>query len=443
MKKLQSLLIISRTLRSINILILSLLILFIFPNNSFARLEIVIDRPGEIKWKLAIPDFVNFSSNNESPELAEKLAKVISGDLDLSGYFLPMSKKSFLDEDDTGITSDNINFRNWTLIGTEVLIKGSYQCIGRNLEVNVRVYDPFRGSQLFGKRFYGKTDEYRQLMHRIGDEIMQKVLGVKGIFSTKFLFVNNSTGNKEVYICDFDGYNIEKLTSDNSIARFPRWSPKGDGFAFTSWREGNMKLYYMDLASGKINRISGGKDGISASWTHEGNSLDVVMREFGNADIYNVNPDGKINEKLTRHWSDDISPSRSPDGKKIVFVSDRSGSPQIYVKDLETGSRERINYDFKECASPVWSSLNKIAFVAIDGTWDIYTMNPDGSGLKRLTEESGNNEEPCWSPDGKYIVFTSNRSGGYHLYLMTANGDNQRRITYFKGEEYNPSWSIN
>ncbi|MBN2418422.1 MAG: hypothetical protein JXL81_03480, partial [Deltaproteobacteria bacterium] len=202
MKKLR-LLLISGTLSSVNILLLTLIIFITFSYTSFARLDIVINEAGERRWKAAIPDFKNFSTGNESPELAGQLTKVISDDLDISGYFLPMDKNSFLDEDGTGITSDNINFRNWTLIGTEVLIKGSYTCIGRNLEVNVRVYDPFLGKQVFGKRFLGKTDEYRQLMHRVGDEIILKILGIKGMFSSRFLFVNNSTGNKEIYICDF------------------------------------------------------------------------------------------------------------------------------------------------------------------------------------------------------------------------------------------------
>ena len=198
----------------------------------------------------------------------------------------------------------------------------------------------------------------------------------------------------------------------------------------------------MDIASGKVTRISGNKDGLSASWVPDGKSLDLTMRDNGNSDIYNVNPDGKINKKLTKHWSDDISPSRSPDGKKIVFVSDRSGTPQVYIKDLLTDSEERITFDFSEGTSPVWSNLNKIAFDGINkGKHDIYVMNPDGSGLKQLTDSDGNNEDPCWSPDGRYIVFSSNRSGGYHLYIMNANGYNQRRITYFKGEETAPSWS--
>lgn len=389
-----------------------------------------------------MPDFKNLTAGNENPEFAGKLAKVISNDLDLSGYFLPMDKASFLDEDGPNITKDNINFKNWSLIGTNLLIKGSYTCIGRNLEVTVRLYDPFWGKQEFGKVFLGKIHEYRDLMHRIGNEIILKLTKNRGVFLSKFLFVNASTGNKEIYICDFDGFNIKKLTSDKSIALIPRWSPKGGSFAFTSYREGSPMLYYMNLSSKKMKKVSGRRAGVSANWSHDGRSLDLVLSDKGNSDIYNVGLDGKIIKKLTRHWGLDVSPSRSPDGTKIVFNSDRSGSPQIYVKDLITGTEERITFDFKYCSSPVWSSLNKIVFVAITkGKHDIYTINPDGAGLRQLTESDGNNEEPCWSPDGRYIVFSSSRSNGYHLYIMNANGFSQRRITYFSGEERAPSWS--
>ena len=76
-----------------------------------------------------------------------------------------------------------------------------------------------------------------------------------------------------------------------------------------------------------------------------------------------------------------------------------------------------------------------------DGRFDIFTIDPSGRGLRNLTNGQGNNEDPCWSPNGRYIGFSSNRDGGYHVYLMTANGQNQRRITVLKGEQTSPSWS--
>lgn len=414
----------------------------IFPPITFGRIDFNIDKPGDRRFKVAIPDFKNLSTNRESPELSEGLPKVMANDLDLSGYFLPMEKKAFLDGDGPGITADNINFRNWTLVGADLLIKGAYTCIGNNVEVDIRAYDPFEGKQIFGKRYLEKITDYRLLMHRAGNDIFLKITGHKGIFLSKFLFDNKGTGNKEIYICDFDGYNLKKITNEKAIAQFPRWSPDGNGFAFTLNRDGHFIPHYMDISTGKIKRLSE-KEGFSARWQPDGGGIDIALRDKGFTAIYSADINGGNLKKLTDSRSDDISPCRSPDGKKLAFVSDRSGPPQIYVKDLTTGSEERITYDFKYCTSPVWSSLNKIAFVVAEkGVHDIYTMNPDGTGLRRLTEGDGNNEEPCWSPDGRYIVFSSNRDGGgYHLYIMNSNGFNQRRVTFFDGEERNPSWS--
>jgi TolB protein len=442
-----------KILNRFNIWSLTLFFIFLLvPFKCYGRISIDINSPSITKIKIAVPDFKNYSKNNESPELAGELAGIIANDLDLSGYFLPMDKNSFLDEDGPEITADNIKFRNWSLINTELLIKGAYTCIGRSLEVSIRLYDPFTGKQEFGIRRLGKINEYRHLMHRIGNEIIKNYTGSSGIFLSRFLFVNDATGNKEIYVCDFDGHNIKKLTSDKSIALMPRWSPDGESFVYNSIKEGGWMLYLMGISSGKTKKISG-RNGLNmgARWSKDGKSLDLTLSyDRENQDIYTIDLEGKIMERLTNHWGGDLSPTRSPDGSKIAFVSDRSVSPQIYIMDLEAGYEERISYEykgvkFKEATSPVWSSLNRIAFSAVseesNGKYDIYTINPDGTGLKQLTENNRNNEDPCWSPDGRFIVFSSDRSGGYHLYIMNGNGYNQRRITYFTGEEEAPHWS--
>jgi TolB protein len=433
-----------------------LLIFVFFPGAALARIYIDVNAPSIPKFNIAIPDFKDLGADNKHPGLSTELPGIMANDLELSGYFNAMDKGAFLEGKEAGLTSDSIDFRNWSVIGAELLLKGGYTCIGSRLEVEVRLFDVFWGRQILGKRALGNVNQRRHLMHRLSNDIILKLTGHDGIFLTKLAFVDDSTGKREIYVSDYDGHNVTQVTADKSIALLPRWSPDGKYLAYNSYKQigrvfsrkdmgkqAGPMLYLRDMGSGEVRSLSS-QPGLNtgAAWSPDGKKIALTMSHKGNPDIFTIDLQGKILKQIVQHWGIDVSPAFSPDGDKIAFVSNRSGSPQIYVLELSSQRVERLTYEGRYNTSPAWSSRNRIAFVSMkDGQFDVCTIDPSGSGLKRLTDNTANDEEPCWSPDGRYIMFTSDRAGPYHLYIMNANGQNQRRITSMKGNQTAPSWA--
>ncbi|MFZ0451966.1 MAG: Tol-Pal system beta propeller repeat protein TolB [Desulfatiglandaceae bacterium] len=415
---------------------------FSLSGEAHSRLYIDINAPSMRKFKVAIPDFRNLSKGNGCPEFSSKLPAVMANDLDLSGFFSPMDKSAFIEES-PALMREDIRFKNWSVIGAELLVTGGYTCIGNSVEVEVRLFDVIWGKQILGKRALGSIKDYRLVMHRLGNDIIQLLTGHGGIFLTKLAFVGNATGHKEIYTSDFDGFQPRRITSDRSIDLLPRWSPDGKSLLYNSYKDGGPMLYVRNLQDGSVRRVSGRKGlNIGAAWMPDGKRLALTLSQKGNPDIYLINLKGKRLRRLTRYWGIDVSPAFSPDGKKMAFVSNRSGYPQIYILDLEKGTEGRLTFEGKYNTSPSWSSLGRIAYTSKDrGLYNIVTIDPEGGDVRQLTENQGNNEDPCWSPDGHYLVFSSDREGQYHLYLMTANGQSQRRITFMKGDQTAPSWS--
>ena len=393
---------------------------------------------GGVKYIEALDIAVIDFSPAES-DYAHLITQVVRDDLNYSLYFRVAEIDSFVL---AILGNDLYNMDGWYQLGVQYLLEGSVQIEDEKLKVEIHIADVIRKRVIKTSRFETQPETYRALAHVISDEVVLNFTGQKGIFSTKIAYVQFKAGNKEIYICDYDGHHPYPVTNDRSINVSPAWSADGDKLVYTSYKKRNPDLWITDLSTNQSELLTSYPGLNSApAWSPDGEYLAVTLTKDGNAEIYLITPEGEIVRRLTYSRAIDSSPSWSPNGKEIAFTSNRSGYPQIYIMDTEGSNLRRLTYTGDITDSPCWSPRgDKIAFVLRGGgKLDVYTMDITGENLFRLTYE-GSNENPRWSPDGLHIVFSSNRTGRYEVYTMHWDGSSQRKITG-EGENYNPSWS--
>jgi len=405
-----------------------------------------ISNPFLRKIPLAIPLFKNETGTTEEVRLSQTSADLLADSLEFTGYFKILDRQAFLfNPQSDGILAPQINFSNWTVVGAELLITGLFKENNGNIAMELRLFDTFKGQRILGKKYSGKTVDQRRIIHRFCSEVMQYLNGSKGVFASKIAFVSNGSGNKEIYSCEFDGYDPRQLTRNHSITLFPAWSSNGRYLAYTSYKQGKPDLFIKNLPEMQETSIDRKGLNITPAWVPGKFELAATLSFSGDQEIYLLTGSGKIIKRLTNMRGSDISPSWSPDGKKFAFVSNRSGNPQVYIQDMVSGKVRRLTYEGNYNTQPSWSPRgDKVAYASFgDNHHNICVIDVEGRQPHQLTYESGDNEAPSWSPDGSLIVFSSTREGPSRIYVMTASGTDQRRLLTLNGEQTNPKWSMN
>ncbi len=336
---------------------------------------------------------------------------IIKYDLDYSLYFdLVTDTLSLVQTDNQGVR-----------------IKGS----GSDTSIAI-ILEDFASHEPIMDRHYPLKGEIRSTAHQIANDIIEMLTGEIGICQTRVVFSYRTGNGKELAMVDYDGYNFTSLTKNGKYNLFPAWAPDGNRVLFSTYGKDRLNLYLFDLDKREISSISSFLGlNFAPCWSPDGTKIALSLTKDGDSEIYLMDLASKKMNRLTYNRAIDTSPTFSPNSREIAFVSDRSGNPQVYIMDLNGGNLRRLTYHGNYNTSPAWSPRGDlIAYVSreTDLKQQIYITDPYDFVPVRLTYD-GNNEEPSWSPDGLHIVFSSNRSGRYELYTMNWDGSRLRKLT--------------
>jgi Tol biopolymer transport system component/DNA-binding winged helix-turn-helix (wHTH) protein len=269
----------------------------------------------------------------------------------------------------------------------------------------------------------------------------------------QIVFASNRDKNANIYVMQTDGSNVRRLTDDQFFDNFPVFSPDGTQIAFQSNREEEHTEVYLknlndDTAPRRLTHSSEGAGLRPKAWSPDGTQILLIMSQNSKDRIVLADVDPPATPLLNDEAADLFFPRLSADGKTILYVA-RMADQRLELRwtDLVT---KRTRTVYQTVADPVanhleadWSPDNSlIAFsTRVNGNSDIFSIKPDGNGLKNLTNNPLPDSSPIFSPDGSEIIFVRDDYGKTQLYRMDLNGGNQRRVSNKDGYEMMPSVS--
>jgi TolB protein len=405
---------------------------------------------------LAIQPFV---AEQAGLGFAGQVENIIARDLRYSNRFNVMSELP------ASLVREEVDYALWDQLGATWLVTGRIEGSGSGAVLVLQLHDVVYRQMTQSGRFPLRTPDaldFRMAVHIASDAVVQWAFGEPGIAATRIAFSRRmDDGSQDLWVVDSDGENLRRLTRHQGtefgrpISLSPSWSPDGTRLIYTSYKdEGMPRLYEINLETGAERVVPVPREGdyITPVYHPDGERIFFSINAGNRSGIYSYNLARDC--CFTSLWegrSEDISPSFSADGNRMVFNSNRLGvgTPQIYTTTLASTARPELVspyvYDRPGYyTSPDWSPVgNRVIFhgrVAQRGAHQLLLADLDRGGpLVQLTFD-GVNEDPSWAPDGRHLVYVGARPWGYGLFVTDSVTGNTR--TLVSGIRPNlPAWS--
>lgn len=324
--------------------------------------------------------------------------------------------------------------------------------------VDVKLYDVATGAlrhQETRPADLSGVGDTRITIHRISDLIVNWTGGI-GIAATRIALKIKNGSDDGIWRVDSDGANLVRVTHSPRIFMTPAWSPDGGTIAYSENSDSRWTIFLQRLGSGTRTAVTSSSPGDSYGGNFSPDGRFMVYSHSlaaGGVAIETVD----ITRNCCAHTltpdkrnADNVSASYSPDGRHIAYISNRTGTPQVWIMDEDGASPEQlVSSEFGSTGrafatnSPAWSPDGaRIVFAREDehGNRQLFTASVSGAQVVQRTF-TGRNDDPSWAPDSRHFVFKSSRSGREQLWIYDTESSAFRQLTNVVGGAQYPAWS--
>lgn len=259
---------------------------------------------------------------------------------------------------------------------------------------------------------------------------------------TKLLFLARRGQKSALVVENRDGSQPKTVVESAGVIANPRWAPDGKHIAYGLTVNSATSIHVIGVDGQHDTTVAfDTPPEDSPSWSPDSQWLVAASAASDSPGIYERNPTGVNYHRLSAGL--DTQPLWSPKGDRIAFLSQRDGTPEVYLMLRDGSHPTRLTNNTAKEYDLAWSpDGTRLAFVSEqDGNPEVYVAKTDGSKPVRLTYNAFRDLAPAWSPDGLFIIFVSYRDNNADLFVMDADGNHQRNLTSSPFDDFMPAWS--